>query len=119
MKVRDAIVLVTALLACSSCITTSGVFDAGKDTYSVVQNGNGAAFTGKAELMKGAFAQANAYCKERGKVMQPISTSYNNSGLEASYELTFRALDPNDQEYGRPTLEKVPDAKIEIQQNRN
>jgi hypothetical protein len=112
------------LLILAFCITnfgclgpqSSGVLPAGKDTYTVVVTARHASNT-MSELMKMAYEEANSFCQQQGKVMQPLSTlqkpaSFSNA---SNYELRFRALYPNDPEYRRPTLESVPDTKIEIQ----
>jgi hypothetical protein len=116
--------LVSVLLILSFCFTilgcfspkSSGIMSAGKDTYTVVVTGTGDIYA-MSELMKIAYEEANSFCQQQGKVMQPLSTMQkpNNYANASYYELTFRALYPNDPEYRRPTLESVPDTKIEIQ----
>jgi len=100
-------VLLVCVLFLAGCATSSGVFPSGKDTYTVVVDGD----TTMGRLAKQAYQEANAFCESRGKVMQPIST---RSGPYQGFQLTFRALDPDDPEYRRPVLEPVPDARIEV-----
>jgi hypothetical protein len=99
----------------TACATSSsGVFETGKDTYTVVAKAYGR--VNKATLMKNAYAEANSFCKTNGKELQPVGTEYQNdpwSGL-SSYELTFQALEKNDPNLKRPIMGSVPDTKIEV-----
>jgi predicted small secreted protein len=106
--------LVTCTIFLAACATSTGVFPSGKDTYSVVITG-GVSFAVMGNLTKHAYEEAGAFCAARGKVLQPIATSSDAGGGGAMpyYELRFRALDPDDPEYGRPTLQAVPDTTIE------
>jgi hypothetical protein len=107
-----------SILGCVNA-KSSGVLSTGKDTYSVVVTAS-QAFKGPTEmsdLMKMAYEEANFFCQQQGKVMQPLSTfqrprDFSNPDY---FELRFRALYPNDPEYRRPTLESVPGTRIEIQ----
>lgn len=111
-----------ALFACVACIAlcgcyaTTGVMQTGKDTYSVVVDGNGAAYMAKGALMKRAYATANKFCTTQGKVMVPDYTAYTPAGLSASYELRFFAVAPDDPIANvRPDLRPVADTVIEVQ----
>ena len=112
------VILLASVLFLYGCvsISSSGVFASGKDTYTVTSTGEGAIrgrVPSMGALMRQAYEEANAFCQARGKVMQPVGTVKHPYG--AYFELTFRALDPDDPEYQRPILETVPDAKIELQ----
>lgn len=110
-------ILVASAAIFSGCASSSGVFMSGKDTYTVVITGRGVNMGG---LMKQAYEEAESFCKERSKAMQPVSTTskpFVPYGGDPYYELTFRALDPSDPEYRRPTLEKEPDTTIELRNN--
>jgi hypothetical protein len=107
--------LVACVLTLAGCASSSGVFQSGKDTYTVVVSQRGS-WASMGDLTKQAYAEANGFCEARGKAMQPIATHAHARALgsEGYFELTFRALDPNDPEYRRPTLETVPDTTIEV-----
>ncbi len=110
-------VLVLCGLVLLGCVSSSGVFPSGKDTYTVVISSSEGASTDMGELAKRAYQEANAFCEAEGKVMQPIATTakpFVFGGSKAYYELRFRALSPGDPEYRRPTLETVPDTTIEL-----
>ena len=110
--------LSACLLVCvvSGCTASSGVINAGPDTYSVVITGNGYSTVG--EVKAAAYKEANAFCQEQGKVLVPISTNETQpdhwTGTCASYDLTFRALDEDDPEVQRPTLRAVPNVRVEV-----
>jgi len=99
-------------------VSSSGVFSSGKDTYTVVISSSKAGSTDMGELARRAYQAANAFCEAEGKVMQPIATTAKPfvpfGRSKAYYELRFRALNPGDPEYRRPTLETVPDTTIEL-----
>jgi hypothetical protein len=49
-------------------------------------------------------------------VFQPVAAKINSSkrGTGVSFELKFRALNPDDPGYKRPDLETVPDVKGDV-----
>lgn len=115
MKVRLlGLLCLLSLMLLMGCAKSSGVFPTGMDTYTIVMSGQGQ--VSKGELVKKAYAEANAFCVQHGKVMQPIATNYDKNvwTAESSYELRFRALDKNDPELRRPNLKPVPDTIIEV-----
>ena len=107
-----AVYILVGIMALAGCVSSSGVFRAGKDTYKVVTQGEAK----KPDLVQQAYYEANQYCEEHGKVLQPISTTYGKlPRRQPSFELTFRALEPDDPRYRPPQMEKVPDAKVEVE----
>ena len=97
------------LSACSH----SGVVPIGPDTYMIANSEWGFTSGGvqKAKVMK----EASDYCKSIGKKMLPISTNQNDVawGKTPAAEVQFRCLNENDPELRRPTLEPVPNVRIE------
>jgi hypothetical protein len=92
--------------------SSTGVFQSGKDTYTVVvTGGNGYARLG--DLQKRAYQEANEFCRMREKKFQPVATKADPKRFK-SFELRFRALSPDDPEYRRPDLEPVPDVKVDV-----
>lgn len=115
MNVRLLVfVFLLSLVILMGCAKSSGVFPTGVDTYTIIMSGQGQ--VSKRELVQKAYAEANTFCAQSGKVMQPIATSYNKNvwTAESSYELQFRALDKDDPEVARPNLKPIPDTIIEV-----
>jgi len=106
-------IALSVLVGCAN--SSSGVFETGKDTYTVVETGN-YIHTPVGDLKKKAYQKADEFCHSQGKVMQPVSTNTRPGQpyVMPAFELVFQALDPSDPEYRRPTLEAVPDVKIEV-----
>ena len=116
MRVRLLVfVCLLTLVLLMGCAKSSGVFSTGVDTYTIIMSGQGQ--VSKGELVQKAYAEANAFCAQSGKVMQPLATKYVPmdpwSGA-SSFELRFRALAADDPELTRPNLQPVPDTVIEI-----
>jgi len=109
-----SIFAIVALFFMSGCTTTTGMIPVGKDTYSVVIEGN--AFTKPSSLKARAFRDANTFCESKGKVMVPVSTQLLpiTPFSWGGYDLTFRALDPTDPEVQRPNLQPVPNVQVEV-----
>lgn len=107
--------LTLALLITVGCASSSGVFETGKDTYTIVETGQ-THYASLGSLKSTAYQKANQFCKERGKVLQPVSTSSRPAGPSgpASFELVFRALSDQDPDYKRPILETIPDIKVQV-----
>jgi hypothetical protein len=93
----------------------SGIVPIGKDTYMSSKPGGFFTWSGgevKAEL----YREGHEYCKSQGKEFMPVSSSAKDSGYArpATAELHFRCLVENDPELIRPTMEQIPDVKIEM-----
>ncbi len=112
-----SVCVVSMLLLVTGCMTSSGVFETGKDTYSIMETG-ATIYASMGELQKSAYQKAIAFCRAQGKEMQPVSTNARPGQpyILPTFQLTFRAVAPTDPEYGRPTLESVPDVKIRVTQ---
>ena len=107
-----SLIIITLLTLATGCAMSSGVFATGKDTYTVaVTGGSGCP---KATVMKKAYQEANAYCSQRGMVMQPVGTSYSFDNGYPSFSLEFRNVKPSDQEYKRPNLKPVANQAVDI-----
>lgn len=109
MKYFAVAVVLIWFAGCVPYVKSSGVINAGLDTYVVVIESDASNAGGN---IKQAYAEAEAFCANQKKVMQPLSTLLTN--YDMTFKLTFRALDPNDPEYTRPNLEIVPDTKVTI-----
>ncbi len=112
-QIGKGVLLAIVVATISGCVTSSGVFSTGKDTFTIIETGGMTIATTMGTLKKRAYAEANAYCEQRGKVMQPIATKTTETPL-LNFELRFRALDPYDPEVSRPTLEPAADTKIDV-----
>ncbi len=114
-QIGKGVLFAIVVATISGCATSSGVFSTGKDTFTIIETGMTNA-TSMGTLKKQAYTKANAYCEQRGKVMQPIATEtmpWSGYGYP-HFELRFRALDPYDPEVSRPTLKPVADTKIDV-----
>ncbi|NQT70634.1 MAG: hypothetical protein HQ552_13785 [Desulfobacteraceae bacterium] len=111
-----AIVLAVVFTICfiqGCAATSSGVFPIGKNSYTVVVSGS----NNNGILIKQAYKEANSFCEEKGKVLQPVATTFQPFvpyGPPASFELRFQVLNPDDPQYRPPIFESVPDTKIEV-----
>ena len=98
--------------------SSTGVFSSGKDTYIVVVSGRGKPWL--VNLQRMAYQEANNFCQSKGKVFQRVATKAVPAaqGVDPSFELQFRALNPDDSDHLRPDLEPLPDldAHIEIEE---
>lgn len=96
-----AIILVFGFVAlATACTSSSGVVRTGPETYMISRTEKG--FKGSSGVVKAAaLDEANRYCESRGKVMKLISTSQKDMvpfKSDASAEVHFKCLDPNDPE---------------------
>lgn len=95
MKIK----IILAMLILTGCATTGtgGVVQIGPDLYMNGGLGNFTDFSSsgvKARL----YQEGTKYCEERGRVMLPVNSTGQDSGLGtyASAEVQFRCLLPND-----------------------
>lgn len=87
----------------------------GKDTYMMSKNGTAIAVGSnlKAEL----YREADAWCRQQGLVMVPVSESQKDgiAGVRlGSAEIVFRAVKADDIENQRTNLRQSPDTVIEV-----
>ena len=86
----------------------------GKDTYMLT--GTGAwSWSSGANLKGDLFREADAFCRSQAKQLMPISTTSNDGSFSqfAHADIQFRCLMEGDPELRRPTLEAVPNMRIE------
>lgn len=118
MKLSTCVALVATsmLLACAS---NTGVVPMGRDTY-MIANTSQTAFASGGEMVAVLYRQADEHCRAMGKELQPINERSRNGamGQKATGELQFRCLAKSDPELRRPTMETVPDMKVEVIQAR-
>src|SRR5258708_31811175 len=99
------LIAVMAALA-SSCTTSSGPVSVGQGVYMIARTEKG--FRGSSAPVKAAaLAEANKYCERHGKVMKVIRTVQKDMKpftSDASAEVYFKCLDPDDPELKRPTV---------------
>jgi hypothetical protein len=86
----------------------------GQDTYMLSDTGAWSWSSGAA-LKGGLFREADAFCRGQAKHLMPISAGSNDGSFSqfAHADIQFRCLREGDPELGRPTLEAVPNVRIE------
>jgi hypothetical protein len=97
----------------------SDVVPMGLDTYMLTREDalsrSGSAV--KADL----YRRANAFCESKGKQLMPVREMSRDSpggpgyGIPANAEIQFRCLDSSDPEFIRPTMQSVPDVKVNVE----
>ncbi len=111
-QIEKCFLCVIVVTIISGCVTSSGVFSTGKDTFTIIESVKDnftiiesvqLESTTMDVLKKRAYAKANTYCEQRGKVMQTITTKTTEEPPAYSFELRFLALDSNDLEVSRTT----------------
>ncbi len=109
---KKYVLCVIVVTIISGCVTSSGVFSTGKDTFTIIETVKDdftiiesvqLESTTMDVLKKRAYAKANTYCEQRGKVLQTITTKINDEPPSYRFELRFSALDPNDPEVSKTT----------------
>ena len=106
---------ITAVLMIAGCAGQSGVVPIGQDTFMASKQGWISTQSDSA-LKADVFREASAYCASKGKQLMPVSTNSRPGVIGRSYpevEVQFRCLNENDPELRRPTLEPVPNVRIE------
>ena len=101
-----------SLILLAGC--TTRIVPAGPDTYSVSSRGAGRS---SAYTKSDAYAAADAFCRERGLVMVPLTMNCQDGEpfKQPSTDLLFRALKPGDPEIKRPMMDAVmPVQRIQI-----
>jgi len=97
VNIKSTLVFCVLLQSCSS---SSGVVKTGPDTYMISRSEKG--FRGNSGAVKAAaLAEAENWCQKRGKVMRVISASQKDMvpmTSDASAEIHFKALEPNNPE---------------------
>ncbi|MDR4470403.1 MAG: hypothetical protein MRJ68_19255 [Nitrospira sp.] len=68
-----------------------------------------------ASLKGELFQKADAFCRGHGKQLMPLNTNSTDASFSqfAHSEIQFRCLAEGDPELRRPTLEMVPNIRIE------
>lgn len=81
-----------------SCVSTSGIVPDGPDAYRIAAEGRTGAQT-SGNLQGRNYDQAAAFCAERGKVVETLSTDSKQSRPLGGYpeaSLRFRCVDRED-----------------------
>lgn len=91
-----------------ACATSTSVVPAGKDTYLIAGSDAWEATSGN-KIKVSLYQKANSYCQGIGKKLQPLDESVSSYAAE----LRFRCLSEGDPSYTRPTMESVPNVRIE------
>jgi hypothetical protein len=93
-----ALSMAAFLLGCA----TSDIAPMGQNSYMITRHVYG--FVGTAPIKAELLQDADAYCKSHGKVLLVTKTVEVGLGFgrEASAEVYFKALDPNDPELKHP-----------------
>jgi len=97
-------ILIVACAAFSGCVSTSDVFEMGKDTYSFSANADG--FRSAASARQSAFEAGREMCSKQGKRFMLVNedTSRTRIGIDTTVDVTFRCVSENDPEYNRPRI---------------
>ena len=113
---RTKLFSVVALSVIVGCAMSAGrVVPIGKDTFMIGKQGSFTTFSGY-EVKADLYSEANEFCACQNKQFMPISSASRDSGYAqyANAEIQFRCLKEGDPELGRPTMESIPDIRIEI-----
>ena len=105
--------MLTAVFIAAGCATSDPV-PMGKDTY-MLSNTGAWSWSSGAALKGDLFREADAFCKSQRKHLMPVNTSSKDGGFSqfAQADIQFRCLAEGDPELARPTLEPVPNVRIE------
>lgn len=102
----------------AGCASHTGVVSIGKDTFMIAKQ-QATGFPGLGNLKAEIISEGSAYCKERNKEFQLVSTSESQPpyimGNYPRSEITFMCISISDPELQRPRLQKNPDTIIQIQ----
>ena len=97
-RTRTGAYCIAAVSLVAGCAGVTDVVSTGPDTYIVASHGVMGWSSGGAQKAK-AFQEANDYCKNLGKQMQPIKTTDTGGGgfgQIAAGEVEFRCLKTDD-----------------------
>lgn len=108
MKKSLGILAISATLA--GCVSSSGVFQLGPDTYSVSVSA-APARGGALGAKRAASSEAAEFCATKGKqvLVNNIISGYKSS------EIVFMCLDSTDKDYVRPAYERSPDIILQAE----
>ena len=108
---RTVPLLLLALLV-AGCSST-GVVPIGQDTFMISKGGSGSGSGGA--LKAECYQEGNSYCKSLGKEFQPLCDNNFDavSFRLAAAEIQFRCLSRGDPELSRPTMNPIPNVRIE------
>ena len=105
-RMQGCVVGTFLALTLSACTQSTGVLPMGPDTYSVTTSDE---LGGVVAAKRAAVSEATAYCTARGQqmvAMQSQSDVRRDWAGDAigHHDFTFRCLDPNDPQLGRPVI---------------
>jgi hypothetical protein len=111
-------IVILSTLCLASCVIATGTTDIvpiGKDTYMLGRPGGFFTRSG-GEVKSQLFRDANAFCRNRGLNLMPVSTSERDTGIAtyANAEIQFRCLVEGDPDLGRPTMKSAPNVTVEV-----
>jgi len=115
---RFSSVAIMAILL-SACAMSSGILPAGPDTYTVTER-FAAIRGGSTEAQRVALTEADAYCKQQGRVFVPAMMDELpgiTTPAATGYTVTFRCLARDDPAVAKFQLERSPNFILE-QRNR-
>lgn len=99
-RILEIALIVVATSFLIGCATSSGIVRTGPETLMVSKTQKG--FRGASgPVLAAAMKEANQYCERQGKVLKVISTKQKDMmpfKSDASAEVHFKCLDPNDPE---------------------
>jgi hypothetical protein len=111
--------LITGCSELTSPPTYSDVVPMGLDTYMLTRE-DALSRSGSA-VKAGLYRRANDFCHSKGKQLMPVREMSRDSpggpgyGIAANAEIQFRCLDSSDPEFIRPTMQSVPDVKVNVE----
>lgn len=104
---RYVIATLTTIFAATflvGCVSTSDVFEMGRDTYSVSATADG--MRSAASARQSAFEAGRQTCAKQGKRFMMVNETMSRTrmAIDTTINVTFRCLSENDPEYARPNI---------------
>lgn len=108
-------------LLLAACASTNDIVPVGKDTYIVSGWGKSPGGYSGAEVKANAIKEAGKFCAGQGKQIQVVSSTQRDMtfGVNATAELQFMCLSPNDADYSRAPVRREADAAIDVRKGIN
>ena len=118
MKIKFLLIWLSATLL-GACATSSGVSQLGKDTYTLSSGvvGAGSVSGNDTKAKREALAEANGFCKSKGKEIQVQNIGTNSTYAGSTTEIIFECLTSSEMGNAeKPMYRREPNVIIE---NRN
>ena len=113
MKWFKFVISLLPVLICGSCANPS-VIQVSPGIYQLAREDHGGIFGNKSALKASVIEEASDFATQKGKVAVPIAAKEHPVGILgdwASYEYTFKVVEPTDPEASVPRILVVEDTK--------